>query len=118
MGFGIKSQDEAKVLDFPANQGLFKNLREDGAPLSIIGNNREIYGKLVTENEINKLGAESFSMIPVRVLDRVEFVVFADASDRSVPFTDEAIASMTSLANQGAMALERQALLKKLQRGN
>jgi GAF domain-containing protein len=97
-----------------AKKGLFKNLRDSGNHVSVVGENHEVYGSLVTEEETNLLGLRAFAAIPVKVLDEVKYVLVTDAHDRAIPIDDEAVRSMTSLANQAAMSLERMMLRAQL----
>jgi HD-like signal output (HDOD) protein len=115
IGFGVPTQEEVRALRFDSESSLFRHLGETGQPLSVMGNNREAYGSVLDNNFVEKLQLESFAAIPLVVLDYLEFVILADPTDRGEPIDDELFRSMVSLANQGAMSLERLRLTRQLQ---
>jgi len=107
VGFGLESQHAVRALSFNAANGLFRHLRETGEVTSIVDENHEVYGTLITPDEMSRLEPQAFAAIPIRILDEVRYVLFIDNHNRKVPISDEAIRSMTSLTNQGALSLER-----------
>jgi len=107
VGFGVASQREVHSLNFSAKEGLFRSLLEGAQPVTIVDAEAEIYSTLVTDDELARLEAQSFAALPLRVLGEVQYVVFADSRNRRRTIDDEALRSMMSLVNQGAMSLER-----------
>jgi hypothetical protein len=107
VGFGLESQHTVRALSFTAANGLFKHLRETSEVVSIVDENHEVYSALITPDEMFRLEPQAFAAFPIRILDEVKYVLFIDNHNRKIPINDEAIRSMTSLANQGALSLER-----------
>jgi hypothetical protein len=116
IGFGVRSQDEVKALSFPTDSGLFGNLQRQRQPLLVVSDNQEVFGSVITKAEATKLQTDSLALLPIAVLDTVEYVIFAAPPDGAAPIGDESLRTMASLADQGAMALERLTLVKKLGR--
>ena len=115
IGFGIANQDEVQQYRFGYDQGLFQTIMQTAHPLSVVGGNADAYAGVVDQHTVETLGVESFAVLPMVVLDNVEFVVIADPVDRDIPIDDELFRSMISLVNQGAMSLERIRLTSQLQ---
>ena len=107
VGFGIESQDDVKSLSFSSLRGLFKDLRNNKSPVSVVGDDVEIQGKLLTPEEIETLQISSFAALPLTIIDEVKYVVLVDRHDRKEAITDKTLRSIESLVNQGAMTLER-----------
>lgn len=118
VGFGVASQREVHSLNFSAKEGLFRTLREGSRPVAVVDAASEIYGAMVTDDELARLEAESFAALPLKVLGEIRYVVFADARNRRKAIDDEALHSMMSLVNQGAMSLERHLFQKQLSEHN
>lgn len=111
VGFGLQSQQAVQALQFSSEQGLFKYLRDNGKSVSIAENSPEVS---LSDEEANRLGARAFAAIPIKVLDVVSFVIFADRADRSQPLDDSIADSISSLATQVGLVLERNMLKAKL----
>jgi hypothetical protein len=107
VGFGVESQQQVKSLSFSSRTGLFKNLKANGNPISIVSSDSEVYSDLVAPGEFDNLQTDAFAVIPLRVLDEVRYAIFVDATCRENAIDDEALRSIVSLANQGALSLER-----------
>ena len=114
VGFGMESQQAIQALSFKAREGLFKCMREEARPVSVVDANRDVYSSLVTPQQAERLQARAFAAVPVKIFDEVRFVVFADAPNRENPVNDETLRSMVALAGQGALTLERFLLKAKL----
>ncbi|HOP06249.1 MAG TPA: HDOD domain-containing protein [candidate division Zixibacteria bacterium] len=108
VGFGLESQDAVQQLSFPVDQGLFKHLCEKGKPLTVDSDAREIYRQIISQEEAERLETKAFAAIPIKVFDEVQYVIIADRPDKDTPIHDETLRSMTSIANQGALSIERQ----------
>ncbi|MEE8577791.1 MAG: HDOD domain-containing protein [candidate division Zixibacteria bacterium] len=113
VGFGVESQQSVKTLKFSAKVGLFKNMMETGEVLSVVGPSCEIYGSLLTDGDTADLEAEAFVAVPMKVLDKVQFTLFADYQDKARPMDDENLRSLISLTNQASLVLERNHLRKR-----
>ncbi len=107
VGFGVESQQQVKSLSFSSRTGLFKNLHTSGNPISIVSHDSEVYSDLVAPGEFDDLQVDAFAVIPLKVLDEVRYAIFVDATCRTNAIDDETMRSIVSLANQGAMSLER-----------
>jgi len=111
VGFGYDSQQTVQKMSFSARSGLFKHLREVGNPVSFVNESREVP---VTKDELSRLQTSVFIAVPIKIIDEVRFVVFADAPSRNEPINDDLMASVMSLTNQAGMVLERNLLRAKL----
>jgi len=118
VGFGVESQETVQAMTFSAAAGIFKHLREVGKPLSVVDDNRQVYGDLVSGKENDRLAAKAYAAVPIRILDEVQYVMFADAPRRDTPIDYESMRSLTSLANQAALSIERCQLRERLGIGN
>jgi hypothetical protein len=115
VGFGLGLQKEIQALNFSIKTGLFKYIKEKGDFISIVGDNLEIYGSLVTADEVKRLDLQAFAAIPIKILNEVQYVIITDSHDKNTPIDDETLRSIISLANQAAMSLERNLLRAMLE---
>ncbi len=115
VGFGFESQQSVQTLNFSSKKGLFRHLRADGEPVSVAGNNPEVYGEIVDPEDFERLEATAFAAVPIKIMDEVRHVLFADCANREQAIDDDTLRSMISLATQGGLRLERNYLVKKLE---
>jgi len=111
VGFGLVSQQAVQALHFSSEQGLFEYLRNNGNSVSAAENGLEVN---LSDDEANRLGARAFAAVPIKVLDVVSFVIFADRIDRSKPLDDSIADTIASLSTQAGLVLERNMLKAKL----
>ncbi|MEE9554977.1 MAG: HDOD domain-containing protein [candidate division Zixibacteria bacterium] len=114
VGFGLESQQEVQALCFSAQNGLFKEMREQGKAVSVGDENRELLESFENSNDGERLKPLAFVAIPIRILGDVRYVLFVDAPSKAIPVEKEAIRSMVSLASQCAITLERNLFMTKL----
>ena len=104
----------SRALSFPADSGLFAHLRKTARTVSVSGRDAAIDQALTATPGWEILQPAAFVLAPIKVLDRVVFALFADSADRTAPLDEERLRSVTALANQGSMALERILLRQRL----
>lgn len=114
VGFGMESQKAVKALKFSAKAGLFKHLKDKAKAITVVSDDQNVYGNLISREERELLEAHAFVAIPLKIAGEVQYVLFADAPRRETPIGAESLRSLISLANQGAMSLERDMLMQKL----
>ncbi len=107
VGFGFESQQIVQSLHFSPTEGFFGKMKEAAKPVSVVGEHHDLYGTLVTVDETDLLGADTFVAVPIKIADQLRFVIYADLVDREQPLSDEHTRSVIALADQAALSLER-----------
>jgi len=69
VGFGLKDQDAVRSLSFPIADGLFRNLRDNGNAISVVGDDPEVYDRVISPPEVEQLDVKAFAAIPIKILD-------------------------------------------------
>jgi len=114
VGFGFETQQEIQSLRFSSQKGLLKYIMETGKALSVVDSDNEIYGKLVSVGESKTMGTKAFAIAPIKIIDGVKYIILADATVREIPIDYDSLQSITALANQAVLSLERSLFKKKL----
>lgn len=107
VGFGFESQQAVQALKFSGTDGFLAKMRMDGKPVSVVGESHDQYGALKTVDESDRLGADTFVAVPMKIAEVVSYVVFADLPNRDNPISDDHMRSIQALADQGVLSLER-----------
>ena len=107
VGFGVESQEEVQKLSFSIKKGLFKNLRKNGKAVLVDSEESRDYKYLITEDEAERLKPKAFAVVPIIIIDEVNYAIFVDAPKNDHPIENEAFRSMISLTKQATLTLER-----------
>lgn len=110
VGFGFDSQQTVRALNFTGKEGLFQHLTTYKISLAVAEKSWESLGAIVSVEEAKRLEAGCFAAIPIMISDEVEYVVFMDAPNRTLPISEEVIRSIESLTGQAGLVLERNML--------
>jgi len=110
VGFGFDSQETVRALSFTGKEGLFQHLVTYKTSLAVAEKSWESLGAIVTTEEAARLEVGCFAAIPILVSDEVQYVVFMDAPNRTLPISEEIMRSIESLTGQASLVLERNML--------
>jgi len=115
VGFGMDSQKDIHSMSFSVSGGIFGHVRETKDALSVLNDDGNLYGPLVTREERRRLDAKSFAVIPIAVIGEVKFIVFVDHHDKEMAIDDSSLKSMEALTRQASMMLERNLFKAQIQ---
>jgi hypothetical protein len=112
VGFGLDSQNSVVSLTYSAASGVLQQVRESRQPVAVAAGQVDEKMRLaaVADTANDPLTGGAFAVIPVEVLDDAKYVVFADCPNRSHIVSDEAMRTLTSMAIQASLCIERHLL--------
>lgn len=108
LGFGVSSQQQVHDLSIPLKDGVGAIIAcvTNDKLVNILDTSADIYRSMLDDAEKEAFDSPAFGLLPISIMDEVEYVVFVEcAGGQSIE--DDKARSAESFVSQAAMALER-----------